>query len=151
MLLCYITDRRGFAGDDAEQRTALLRRIAEAARVGVDYIQLREKDLQAAQLELLAREAIHLLRENSATTKLLINTHADIALAVGADSKRDISMSIDKQFGRRRILAKQVYRFACEEFQLRGLQVFFAQLDVVNSDAGCLGDAAEQCSTLFGI
>jgi|SRR5271169_2552224 len=70
---------------------------------------------------------------------------------VGADSKRDISMSIDKQFGRRRILAKQVYRFACEEFQLRGLQVFFAQLDVVNSDAGCLGDAAEQCSTLFGI
>src|SRR5271169_1046371 len=85
MLLCYITDRRGFAGDDAEQRTALLRRIAEAARVGVDYIQLREKDLQAAQLELLAREAIHLLRENSATTKLLINTHADIALAVGAD------------------------------------------------------------------
>jgi len=85
MLLCYITDRRGFAGDDAEQRTALLRRIAEAARVGIDYIQLREKDLEAAQLELLAREAIHLLRENSATTKLLINTHADIALAVGAD------------------------------------------------------------------
>jgi len=70
---------------------------------------------------------------------------------VGADSKRDISMSIDKQFGRRRILAKQVYRFACEEFQLSGFQVFFAQLDVVNSDAGCLGDAAEQCGTLFGI
>src|SRR5271166_1095130 len=81
MLLYYITDRRSFAGNDADQHAALLRRIAEAARSGIDFIQLREKDLQAAEIELLAREAIHLIRENSATTKLLINTHADIALA----------------------------------------------------------------------
>ena len=85
MLLYYITDRRSFAGNDADQHAALLRRIAEAARSGIDFIQLREKDLQAAEIELLAREAIHLIRENSATTKLLINTHADIALAIGAD------------------------------------------------------------------
>lgn len=85
MLLYYITDRKGFAGNDPDQRAALLLRIAEAARSGIDYIQLREKDLQAAQLELLAREALHAIRDNSATAKLLINTHADIALAVGAD------------------------------------------------------------------
>ncbi len=58
MLLYYITDRNGFAGTESERRTALLRRIAEAARAGVDYIQLREKDLAHGPLELLAREAL---------------------------------------------------------------------------------------------
>ena len=47
-----------------QQRAALLRRIAEAARAGVDYIQLREKDLDPADLELLAREALHVIRTN---------------------------------------------------------------------------------------
>ena len=65
MLLYYITDRKGFAGTDAQQRAALLRRIAEAARAGVDYIQLREKDLDSTDLELLAREALHVIQESS--------------------------------------------------------------------------------------
>ena len=63
MLLYYITDRKGFAGTESEQRTALLRRIADAARAGVDYIQLREKDLARKELELLAREALHVIRD----------------------------------------------------------------------------------------
>jgi thiamine-phosphate pyrophosphorylase len=85
MMLYYITDRNGFGGTDAERQAALLRRIEEAARAGVDTIQLREKDLPPSDLELLAREALHLIRQKSTETKLLINTHADIALAVGAD------------------------------------------------------------------
>lgn len=85
MLLYYITDRRGFAGTAADQRTALLRKIAEAASAGVDYIQLREKDLCSRELECLAREAIRAVRDNSGSTKLLINRRTDIALACGAD------------------------------------------------------------------
>ncbi len=85
MLLYYITDRRSFAGSDADQRTALLRRIGEAAAAGVDYIQLREKDLDPADLELIAREALHRIRADSSTTRLLINSRVDVALAVGAD------------------------------------------------------------------
>jgi thiamine-phosphate pyrophosphorylase len=85
MMLYYITDRSGFNGTESERYAALLRRIAEAARAGVDTIQLREKDLGPAELELLARESLHVIRDNSAETKLLINTHADIARAVGAD------------------------------------------------------------------
>ena len=85
MLLYYITDRRAFARLESERRTALLRRIADAARAGVDYIQLREKDLEPTDLELLARAALHRIRDNSSKTKLLINTHTDIALSVGAD------------------------------------------------------------------
>lgn len=85
MLLYYITDRTQLAADEAECRAKLLARIAEAARCGVDYIQLREKDLSGRELESLAREALRAVRENSSHTRLLINSRTDLALAVGAD------------------------------------------------------------------
>jgi thiamine-phosphate pyrophosphorylase len=85
MLLYYITDRKAFAGTESDQRSALLRRVADAARAGVNFIQLREKDLSTEELQPLAREAVSAVRENSDATKLLINSHADIAIAVGAD------------------------------------------------------------------
>ncbi|HUI85321.1 MAG TPA: thiamine phosphate synthase [Candidatus Binatia bacterium] len=85
MLLYYITDRRSLAGTDSAQRAALLRKMGEAARAGVDLIQLREKDLLARDLERLAREALRAVRENSPHTRLLVNGRTDIALACGAD------------------------------------------------------------------
>jgi thiamine-phosphate pyrophosphorylase len=85
MLLYYITDRKGFPGGESQQRTALLGRIADVARAGVDYIQLREKDLPGIDLANLVRLSLNAVRDNSAQTKLLVNSHADIALAVGAD------------------------------------------------------------------
>ena len=84
-LLYYITDRSQFRGDEHARRHALLAKVAEAARAGVDYIQLREKDLSARELETLAREVVELVRENSPSTRLLINSRTDVALAVGAD------------------------------------------------------------------
>jgi thiamine-phosphate pyrophosphorylase len=85
VLLYYITDRRSFGGTAAEQRTALLRRIAETAGAGVDYIQLREKDLAPRELERLATEAQAAVRDSSSGCKLLINGRTDIALACDAD------------------------------------------------------------------
>ncbi len=85
MLLYYITDRTQFAGDEASRRRGLLDKIAEAARCGVDFIQLREKDLSGRELEALAREAVRTVRENSSQTKLLINSRTDVAIACGAD------------------------------------------------------------------
>ncbi|MGH9603279.1 MAG: thiamine phosphate synthase [Terriglobales bacterium] len=85
MLLYYITDRTQLAATEPERRAKLLARISEAARCGVDYIQLREKDLTARDLESLAREAVRAVRDNSTRTRLLINSRTDIALAVDAD------------------------------------------------------------------
>ena len=85
MLLYYITDRKSLGETDAQQREALLRRIADAACAGVDLIQLREKDLSSRELERLAGEVLRAVRDNSTTTKLLINGRADVALACGAD------------------------------------------------------------------
>ena len=89
-LLYYITDRTAFAADEPTRRRHLLNKIAEAARAGVDYIQLREKDLPTRELEMLAREAVYILRQlrtgnRELRTALLINSGTDIALAAGAD------------------------------------------------------------------
>ncbi len=110
VLLCYITDRRQFPGTERQKRERLLEKIAEAALAGVDFIQLREKDLPPRELVELAREALRRTRNGSAqaqhshvsfanvghqtasrsqgeprNSKLLINSRVDVALAVGAD------------------------------------------------------------------
>lgn len=84
-LLYYITDRTAFPGSESERRHRLLEKIAEAARAGVDYIQLREKDLTTRELELLAGEALRAIREANQRTAILINSRTDVALAVEAD------------------------------------------------------------------
>ena len=91
--LYYITDGSAFAAHEPTRRRRLLEKIAEAARAGVDYIQLREKDLATRELESLARDAIAIVRESCKpaidhwplTTYFLINSRTDVALAVGAD------------------------------------------------------------------
>lgn len=88
MLLYYITDRKQFPGPEPRRRELLLAKISEAACAGVDYVQLREKDLPARELESLAREAVRLVCETRNVkheTRLLINSRSDIALAAGAD------------------------------------------------------------------
>ena len=85
MLLYYITDRTQFPGSERERRETLLEKIAEAAHCGVDYVQLREKDLPTRELEALAREAMERIRASGGRTRLLINSRTDVALAVGAD------------------------------------------------------------------
>ncbi len=91
MLVCYITDRKQLPGDETTRRRLLIAKIGEAARCGVDFIQLREKDLSGRELEALAHDAVNMVRENSkpanraSIIRLLVNSRTDIALAVGAD------------------------------------------------------------------
>ena len=84
LLLYYITDRKRFQGGERERRERLLENIAEAARCGVEYIQLREKDLSGKHLEALARDAMARIRASGGNAGLLINSRIDVAIAVGA-------------------------------------------------------------------
>jgi thiamine-phosphate pyrophosphorylase len=84
LLVYYITDRAQFAGLEDQRRRQLLERIRWAARCGVDFIQLREKDLCGRELEVLAGKAVEAIRGGGHQTRLLINSRTDIALAVGA-------------------------------------------------------------------
>jgi thiamine-phosphate pyrophosphorylase len=83
VLLYYITDRTQFPGTEAERRERLLEKIAQVASCGIDFVQLREKDLPARELEYLARAAREKIR--SSGTRLLINSRTDVALATSAD------------------------------------------------------------------
>jgi thiamine-phosphate pyrophosphorylase len=82
MKLYYITDRSQFGGNGREQERRLLEKIAECAAAGVDWVQLREKDLSTRALEELAAKAIAAM--GGSGTRLLINSRIDVALACGA-------------------------------------------------------------------
>lgn len=88
-VLCYITDRRSLLPDAARPAAAraeslLLNKIERAAAAGVDWIQLREKDLSGHALTSLARAALQRIRGQNSPTRLFVNDRIDAALASGA-------------------------------------------------------------------
>jgi thiamine-phosphate pyrophosphorylase len=92
MLRYAITDRARFAAESGQQaeparQAALLAQSARLATDGIDFLQLREKDLSAATLADLARNLLATLRADPAhpAPRLLINSRADIAVATCAD------------------------------------------------------------------
>jgi thiamine-phosphate pyrophosphorylase len=94
-ILCYVTDRLALeavstppvrdphSGECTEPATrALLEAIRSAAAAGVDWIQIREKDLEARSLAALVRQVMDATRATS--TRILVNDRLDVALAAGA-------------------------------------------------------------------
>jgi len=77
VLRYYISDRHAAGG-----AAALLDRISRALQNGVDFIQIREKDLPVRDLCYLVRHALAL--PNPRRTRILVNARADVALACGA-------------------------------------------------------------------
>lgn len=83
-ILCYVTDRNSLAASAGPAReAALIERVRNAAAAGVDWIQVREKDLEARPLFDLVSAGIAAVRGSAA--KLLINDRLDVAWAAGAD------------------------------------------------------------------
>ncbi|HUL35344.1 MAG TPA: thiamine phosphate synthase [Candidatus Eisenbacteria bacterium] len=80
-LLCYVTDRLALGGNSIVAKRILLETIQRAAEAGVDWIQLREKDLSAGELVALAGAAKDRIGSGSG---LLINDRLDVACASGA-------------------------------------------------------------------
>ena len=78
-ILCYVTDRKLSSAPETDSLSAAIRRAAAA---GVDWIQIREKDLSGRALAALAREAVAAARGSS--TRILINGRLDVALAARA-------------------------------------------------------------------
>ncbi|HVH59377.1 MAG TPA: thiamine phosphate synthase, partial [Candidatus Sulfotelmatobacter sp.] len=95
-LLCYVTDRSLLVVEPIQGQKILRKKIAAAAAAGVDWIQVREKDLSGKELSTLAREAMKLAAANRAGgsprvaasppaqashARILVNDRLDIALA----------------------------------------------------------------------
>jgi thiamine-phosphate pyrophosphorylase len=84
-ILCYVTDRKSLAADSAAQHSILLKRIAAAASAGVDWIQIREKDLCGKESSYLVREALAEMTDSvpagGAVARLLVNDRLDVAIS----------------------------------------------------------------------
>jgi thiamine-phosphate pyrophosphorylase len=81
MTLCYVTDRKALAGSAREQLRLLLENMERAARAGVDWIQIREKDLAAQELSAFVEDA---LRRIPRSCRILLNDRLDVACAAAA-------------------------------------------------------------------
>ncbi|MDP9112675.1 MAG: thiamine phosphate synthase [Acidobacteriota bacterium] len=75
---CYITDRRTLPA-----HTNFLDNIARNLAEGIEWIQIREKDLSPR--ELFDLTALALALPNPGQTKILVNSRVDVALAAGAN------------------------------------------------------------------
>lgn len=79
-ILCYVTDRHAFA-DSA----ALTAQISRAAAAGIDWIQIREKDMPPRELLAVARAAVKIALDSSRSrTRVIVNDRVDVALAASA-------------------------------------------------------------------
>ena len=102
--LCYVTDRRSLvAREPAEARDILLHKIATAAAAGVDWIQIREKDLSGKECSALTREALHRIANSAAgvPARIFVNDRLDVALAAQAGGVHLGEKSLSPQEARR--------------------------------------------------
>jgi thiamine-phosphate pyrophosphorylase len=86
-ILCYVTDRRAFEAAPApsvspQRAQSLHDCIRRAVAAGTDWIQVREKDLEARALVELVRFASAEAVKTS--TRVLVNDRLDVALAANA-------------------------------------------------------------------
>ena len=79
MTLCYITSRAGTGSGASSGLEPFLRQAIDS---GVDWIQIREKDLPADELLALVSETVAMAR--SSRTRILVNERPDVVLAAGA-------------------------------------------------------------------
>ena len=75
-----ITDRRLFARPEE-----MLEQVILWAESGVDYVQIREKDLPVHTLTALAAQIVGTVRAAGSRTRVLLNGAAEIAAATGCD------------------------------------------------------------------
>lgn len=85
MLLYAITSRSLLPGEEPEKRQRLAELAAGWARGGVQYIQVREKDLPLNELQELASRLVEAVRATGAATRVLVNGPAQVAIDAGAD------------------------------------------------------------------
>jgi len=79
-----ITNRALFPGDEFQRQAALVGQASRWIADGIDFIQLREKDLPGAAVAALAREILQAIALAASPARLLLNSNADIAMATGA-------------------------------------------------------------------
>lgn len=103
-----ITDRKQYEGSPDEQCARLLSQAAAWAEAGVEWVQLREKDLGPPALSELAGRLVSVVRAAGDRTRILVNGPAAVAQAVQADGVHLPGASIEPNLRDSGKLAPQV-------------------------------------------
>ena len=85
-MTCLVTDRRRLAGAGAGAdawRRCLIAQARFACDARIDLVQVRERDLDGAELAAAVRAIAAVARGSS--TRVIVNDRLDVALAAGAD------------------------------------------------------------------
>jgi thiamine-phosphate pyrophosphorylase len=78
-IVCYVTDRKAL--DAADPAGNVLAKIRAAMAAGVDWVQIRERDMPARELLGLAKAAGGI---GAGGARVIVNDRLDVALAAGA-------------------------------------------------------------------
>jgi thiamine-phosphate pyrophosphorylase len=110
-ILCYVTDRSSLSVAGQENcAEALLQTIEAATAAGIDWIQIREKDLSGKECAALTREALRRVAQASFNTsgapRVLVNDRLDVALAERAGGVHLGENSLPVEDARRLIAAQ---------------------------------------------
>lgn len=81
-ILCAVLDAAAFARRDGASAREFARALFAA---GVDWIQLRERALEGAPLQALAKELVAARDAAGGSARVIVNKRVDVALAVRAD------------------------------------------------------------------
>jgi thiamine-phosphate pyrophosphorylase len=146
-ILCYVTDRRSLRIVPGKNPSdALLEKIEAAAAAGVDWIQLREKDLPGKECAVLVRESLRRTAHASPSAnrsrdtfapRIFVNDRLDVALAERAGGVHLAETSLPAQEAKRLIGANMPGRNVANDF-LAGLSCH--SLEAAQSAAGVGAD-----------
>jgi thiamine-phosphate pyrophosphorylase len=118
-LLCYVTDRRSLPGVAPEAWfSALVQKIEQVASAGVDWVQIREKDLSARELAALTRQILWSTASSSKRrgARILVNDRLDVALAEHAGGVHLGEKSLPVQEAKRLVQSSSLQRSASGDF-----------------------------------
>jgi thiamine-phosphate pyrophosphorylase len=103
MVICLVTDRRrlgaAIGAGPAGLTDALEAQIAAGIEADIDFVQIREPDLEARPLTSLVRSLVGRVRGRH--TRILVNDRLDVALAAGASGVHLKETSIAPELARR--------------------------------------------------
>ena len=124
-IVCYVTDRRSLeSGATPNAEAKLTRRIEEAVKAGVDWVQIREKDLPARNLTDLTRAAIAASERAAAgRARILVNDRLDVAWAAAAAGVHagESSLPIRELAEARRELGREDFLLGASCHSLKGV------------------------------
>ncbi len=118
-LLCYVTDRRSLPGVAPEAWfSALVQKIEQVASAGVDWVQIREKDLSARELAALTRQILWSTASSSKRrgVRILVNDRLDVALAEHAGGVHLGEKSLPVQEAKRLVQSSSLQGSASGDF-----------------------------------